>query len=220
MVSLRQQLCRTGRRRLYAALAVLALALTLARPPLAAAGEATTVVSTLVATALGTLGDKQLSAHDRDQRLRLLLEQDFDVPHIAHFVLGTYWDNASDAERQTFIGLFEEWIVASYTDGFKDYHGETIVVTGSHPGNADTMIVSSEVVELNGEHGAKLDWVLRRDADSFKVINISVEGMSLVMIERDQMLAVVAHHGGTVGGANGALEAKLAPDGGSHEEKF
>jgi len=187
---------------------------------MAAAGEATAVVDTLVTNALGTLSDKQLSAHDRDQRLRLLVEQDFDVPHIAHFMLGGYWDSASEAERQTFIGLFEEWMVASYTDGFKDYHGETIQVTGSHPGNADTIIVSSEVVERDGAHGAKLDWVLRPIADSFKVININIEGMSLVMIERDQMLAVIAHHGGTVGGANGALEAKLATDDQSHGEKY
>ena len=219
MVSLHQRPFRTGWH--YAALAALAITLTVARPPVAAAAEATSVVSTLVASALGTLSDKQLSAHDRDQRLRSLLEQDFDVPHIARFVLGTYWDNASDGERQTFIGLFEEWIVTSYTDGFKDYHGETIQVTGSRRSGNDTIIVSSEIVALNGEHGAKLDWILHRDADSYKIINISIEGMSLVMIERDQMLAVVAHHGGTVGGANGALEAKLATDGGeSHAEKF
>jgi phospholipid transport system substrate-binding protein len=93
-------------------------------------------------------------------------------------------------------------------------------VIGSHPGNGDTMVVSSEVVDRAGITGPKLDWVLRHDNDSFKIINVSVEGMSLVMIERAQMIAVAERHGGTVSGANSALQERLAASHTQHADNY
>jgi len=192
------------------AIPLLVAALTVARAHVAPAADASSVVTELLSSAIGALNNKQLTARDRAHLFQSLLDQDFDMPRISRFVLGPYWEKASDDERQAFIGLFEQWIVSSYSEGLDGYDGETIKVTGSRPGNGNTMVVSSQVVDRAGTTGPKLDWVLRHDNDSFKIINVSVEGMSLVMIERAQIVAVVERHGGTVNGANSALQERLA----------
>lgn len=202
------------------AIPLLVAALTVARAHVAPAADASSVVNELLSNAIGALNDKQLTARDREHLFRRLLDQDFDMPRIAQFVLGPYWEKANDDERQTFIGLFEQWIVLSYSEGLDGYDGETIKVTGSHPGNGNTMVVSSEVVDRAGTRGPKLDWVLRHDDDSFKIINVSVEGMSLVMIERAQILAVVERHGGTISGANNALQERLAESHPQHADNY
>jgi phospholipid transport system substrate-binding protein len=183
---------------------------TLTRPHVARAADPASIVTELLANALGMLGDKNLSESNRAEKFRVLLEQYFDVPRIAHFVLGSYWDSASDAERQTFMHLFEQWIVAAYAQGFNAYNGEVLKVTGSRVASENTVIVTSEIVDQAGGSGTKVEWVLRRDNQSFKIVNINVEGVSLVVTEREQIQAVIAHSGGTVSGANDALQEKLA----------
>lgn len=198
-------------RRFGIGLTTVALVLvTLGRAQLAPAADAASIVNELLANALGMLADKNLSEGKRAEQFRALLEQDFDMPRITHFVVGTYWDGASDDERQTFMRLFEQWIVSSYSQGFKAYDGESVKVTGSRIGGENTVIVSSEIVDRTGDTGAKVDWVLRREDQSYKIVNINVEGISLVMAEREQILAVIERSGGTIGGANHALQEKLA----------
>jgi phospholipid transport system substrate-binding protein len=189
---------------------VVLVVVTLTRPHAALATDPASIVNELLANALGMLGDKNLSESNRAEKFRVLLEQDFDMPRIAHFVLGSYWDSASDAERQTFTHLFEQWIVAAYSQGFNTYDGEGIKVIGSRIAGENTVIVTSEIVDRAGGSGTKVDWVLRREDQSFKIVNINVEGVSLVVTEREQIQAVIAHSGGTVSGANDALLEKLA----------
>jgi len=55
--------------------------------------------------------------------------------------------------------------------------------------------------------------VVLRDNSAFKIININVEGVSLVMTEHDQIFSVIQRSGGTVKGAIDALKEKLADTG-------
>lgn len=194
----------------WVAIAVFVFGLVVARTQAAPAADAVTLVDDMVTHALSTLGDKHISERERAAQFRVLLEQNFDVPRIARVVLGSYWDSASNEEQQAFIRLFEQWIVASYAQSIRDYDGETIKVTGSRAGGANTIIVASQIVERDGAASARLDWVVLRDNGAFKIININVEGVSLVMTERDQIFSVIQRSGGTVKGANDALEEKLA----------
>jgi phospholipid transport system substrate-binding protein len=216
----RRAFARFPRAWLCLAIPLLVAALAVARAHVAPAADASSVVSEMLSNAIGALNDKQLTARDREHLFRSLLDQDFDMPRIAQFVLGPYWEKASDNERQSFIGLFEQWIVLSYSEGLDGYDGETIKVTGSHPGNGNTMVVTSQVVDRAGTTGPKLDWVLRHDNDSFRIINVSIEGISLVMIERAQIIAVVERNGGTINGANDALQERLAASQTQHADNY
>ena len=197
-------------------LALIVIGLIVMQAPRApAAADATTLVNDMVGQALGMLNDKQISERERAAKFGVLLERNFDIPRIVHFVLGPYWDSASVDERQTFKRLFEQWVVANYTEGFRNYDGETIRITGSRIAGPRTIIVSSEIVDRDGDAGAKLDWVVHHDDGTLKIININVEGVSLVMTQRDQIVSVIEHSGGTVKGANDALQEKLGAVGAS-----
>ncbi len=205
--------CRSAlssRARLAVAIPLLVAAFTVAHARLVTAADATSVVSELVSSAIGAINDKGLTEPDRERLFRSLLDQDFDMPRIAQFVVGPYWDKATDPERQIFIGLFEQWLVSAYSAPLDGYDGETIKVTGSRSGGPNTTIVSSIVMDRSGGASAKLDWVMHRDNDRFKVINVNIEGTSLLMVERAQIMAVIEHHGGRISDANSALQERLA----------
>ncbi|HZB93960.1 MAG TPA: ABC transporter substrate-binding protein [Stellaceae bacterium] len=168
-----------------------------AAAPEAPAASPSGFISGLVNAAFAKIADKQLSASERAKGLRQILDQDFDMPLISRFVLGRYWKEASEADRQRFIGLFEDYVVRSYAQPFSQYYsGETVKVTGARPEGETTTLVQSEVMDGDGGTGAKLDWRVRKDEGGFKIVDVAFEGVSLLITQREQFSAVIERVGG------------------------
>jgi phospholipid transport system substrate-binding protein len=193
-------------------LLVLILGLSLAANGIASATAASgpsDFITGLVNAALSALANKQLTQDDRAREFHNLLDKDFDMPRISRFVLGRYWKEASEQERQQFLSLFEEYVVRSYAQRFSDYSGETVKVTGQRPEGETTTLVQSEVIQTNGAPPAKVDWRVRKDDAGFKIVDVDVEGVSMVLTQREQFSSVIERAGG-VAGLNRELEQKLA----------
>ena len=164
-------------------------------------------IDNLVASALKAITGGGSQA-DREKAFRTLLDANFDVPRISRFVLGRYWNTASDADKQQYLPLFETYVVRAYANRFSDYAGETVKVTGTRP-QGDLTVVSSQILE-NGAPAIKVDWVVRKDGDDYRISDVSVEGVSMVLTEKQQFAAVMDHDGGGVAGLNKVLAAKLS----------
>jgi phospholipid transport system substrate-binding protein len=174
-----------------------------------AADDASGFIKGLVDTAIKALANKQMSEEDRAKEFRALLDQDFDVPRISRFVLGHYWKDASDQERQQFLKLFEEYVVRSYAARFSEYSGETVKIVGSRPESETTTLVRSEIVRTNGAPPAKVDWRVHKDGAGYKIVDVDVEGVSMILTQREEFSSVIERQGG-VAGLNHELEQKLA----------
>ena len=111
--------------------------------PAAAAADPAAMISNLGSRALEVLG-KDATQAQRVARFRELLREDFDVPGIASFVLGRYWNIATEEQRAEYVKLFEDYIAMAYATRLAEYTGETFKVTGSRP-EADGAIVSSQI---------------------------------------------------------------------------
>lgn len=168
-------------------------------------------ITDLVGAALKTLANKQLTQEDRANQFRTLLDKDFDVPRISRFVLGRFWKEATEQEKQQFLSLFEEYVVRSYAQRFSDYSGETVKVTGQRPEGETTTLVQSEIIQTNGAPPAKVDWRVRKDDSGFKIVDVDVEGVSMIVTQREEFSSVIERAGG-VAGLNRQLEQKLASD--------
>jgi phospholipid transport system substrate-binding protein len=186
-----------------------ALALFVVPANAAAPSDAAGFINDLLNKALKTLDNKQLSDEERAKTFRELLDRDFDMPRISRFVLGPYWREASDQEKQQFQKLFEDYVVRSYATRFSEYSGEQVKVTGSRPESETSTLVQSQVVRQNGPP-AKVDWRVRKDNNDFKIVDVDVEGVSMVLTQREEFSSVIQRSGGTVAGLNKELQQKLA----------
>jgi phospholipid transport system substrate-binding protein len=169
--------------------------------------EAGTFISSLAHTAITGLTDKTLSPEEREQRFRTLLTTDFDIPEIARFVLGRYWRVATPDERTQYTKLFEDYIVQIYSSRFQDYGGETLKVTSAYRDD-DGAFVSSSLFRPSGPP-VKVDWRLRPQAPTFKIVDIMVEGVSMSVTQRDDFAAAIQEHGGKVAGLIDLLRQKV-----------
>jgi phospholipid transport system substrate-binding protein len=169
------------------------------------------LVNGLVTEAIAAIQDQQISDNDREKKFRGLLEGGFDIPRIARFVLGRYWAGASDAQRQRFTSLFEDWIVRTYASRFRSYSGQTIKVTGTRTESQISTVVMSQLVSPGNANPAKVDWRVRKEGDnSYKIIDVAVEGVSMALTQRDEIAAVADRAGGTIEALNKALEQRIA----------
>ena len=165
-------------------------------------------ISTLANEALKTLNER-LTESEIEKRFQVLLERDFDLPRIGRFVLGRYWNGATDTEKQDFAKLFEAYVVRSYSLRFSEYSGETVKVMGARPQSADNTIVASQIVPPDGGAPTKVDWIVNKKGDDYRIIDVNVEGVSMSMTHRQEFATVIEHTGGGVTALNKALEQKL-----------
>src|SRR5258708_22131436 len=76
--------------------------------PAAAAADPAALISNLGSRALEVLG-KDATQSQRAARFRELLREDFDVPAIARFVLGPYWNTSNEEQRAEYVQLFADF---------------------------------------------------------------------------------------------------------------
>ena len=174
------------------------------------ASDPSAVVTQLVHQAISIIQDKQQSDEARETKFHDLLQSGFDVPKISQFVLGRFWRSATDAQRQQFISLFQDWIVGVDAARFNDYRGQTIQVIGTRQESAATTVVQSQFVGQSGAPPVKVEWYVRKAGDNdYKIVDVSVEGVSMAATQRDEIAAVADRNGGSIDGLNQALKQRI-----------
>jgi phospholipid transport system substrate-binding protein len=141
---------------------------------------------------------KKVPRAEQLARFRQLYLADFDGPGIARFVLGRYWRSASEQEQQEFLRLFEDYVVFVYGTRLSNFGAETLKIRGSRTDESGT-IVSTDIVSPNGDAPIKLDWRLITDHGSFKINDVIIEGISMLVTQRSEFASVIQRHDGQVG---------------------
>jgi phospholipid transport system substrate-binding protein len=206
-----------GRRRapwMCSILLLIALPLAIAVRPAAAAtpaqadAKATAFMNELWNRALELL-NKKTPAAERQARFRELFHNDFDSSGMARFVLGRYWRTASPEEQKEFLKLFEDYVVYVYTARLSDFGGEQFKINGARP-DQGAVVVSTDVSTPGAPTPLKLDWRLVDDDGVFKISDVIVEGVSMLVTQRSEFASVIQRHGGQVQGLLELMREKTA----------
>jgi phospholipid transport system substrate-binding protein len=178
-------------------------------PALAAPAPTPQALVTNVANQAINTMRQSASASEREARFTTLLKDDFDVPRIARFVLGKYWASASEQERKEFGTIFEAYLARAYSNRFGEYEGETVSVTGLRSEGNDSTIVSSEIVHQQGRPPVKLEWRIYKSGDDYRILDVSVAGISMVLTHKQEFASIMEHDGGGVAGLIRTIQMKL-----------
>lgn len=165
-------------------------------------------IESLADKAIAALTEPNVSRDQRVARFRKLLEEHFAVDTIGRWVLGRYWNEASDPQRKEYLALFEDLIVTTYVDRFKNYSGEKLTVTGTVPATGDDLLVNSQITRPAGGDPLDVGWRLRSGGGQFKIVDVIVAGVSMGQTQRSEFASVIRRSGGKVDG----LLAKLRED--------
>ena len=112
----------------------------------------------------------------------------FDVPKIAQEVLGQNFRAATPDQRTRFGTAFKNMLVRSYANAMLDYNDSVSVSWGSPRISADGQEanVASTLTQSNGQP-LVIAFRVHKVADDWKIIDITVENVSLVLNFRTQL---------------------------------
>jgi phospholipid transport system substrate-binding protein len=191
-------LVRSGRRESLALAAGFFLALSIA-PMVGRAAEtsAEAVVQGLVEDIWTTLRRDDVAPNERVDALTAVLETRTDVALIGRLALGRYWNRLPEPEREDYLALFREVVIRSmarrlntYAEDAKSPLEERFQIMGSAAVGDDDVLVRSKVFPSHGQP-LNLDWRLRGTDSGPAVIDLIIEGASLLVSQRSEFAAVI-----------------------------
>jgi phospholipid transport system substrate-binding protein len=175
---------------------------------LAATNDPASVVGDLGSRAIAAMRSADTMAA-KQGLLRQLFRQYFDVEACARFTLGSYWRTATRLQREEFVGLYEDYLVASYSTALG---GASFEVLGSHS-DREGVIVSSRVHIDGGGAPIMIDWRLNPINHGDKVTDVIVNGISTASTQHSDLISFIQRHNGDVPSFLVALRKKNASNG-------
>ena len=174
--------------------ALLALALLLAGPALAEpAADARSAMQSTIDSVLKILRGAGSETEQRAE-IEALAKQRFDFTTMSKLVLKRDWRRFSAPEQTEFVSEFTEYLSASYGTRIARYKNEQVVTLGArNEGNGDVTV--NTAIKGGQFDGATVDYRMRQLGGSWKVIDVVIEGISLVSNFRQQFADVIAKGG-------------------------
>jgi phospholipid transport system substrate-binding protein len=175
-----------------AALVLLAVPLFAEETP--AGSQAQRVIEETVVVVLDVLRDESKSDAQRREELEAIAQQRFDFRTMSRLVLARNWKVLSKEERAEFVDEFTEYLANDYGNRIERYEQEEVAVLGEQPEPRGDVTVKTRIV--GGENdGALVDYRMRKREEDWKIIDVVIEGISLVANFRDQFRDVMGREG-------------------------
>ena len=153
--------------------------------------EPSRFVQSLGDRAISVLTNEGYSAGDRKARYRNLLDEGFAVNTIGRFALGSYWRAATPDERDEYLGLFREFVLDTYAERLA---GETFEFVKAQVLDERDTMVSTEIRGTDGP-AIRVDYRVRAIDGVHKIVDVLVEGVSLIVTQRAEFASVINREG-------------------------
>ena len=130
----------------------------------------------------------------RNEGVASLLRQALDLELMGRTTLGDNWQHATPEQRAQFQELFADFVVLTYARRLGQHRIRSFSILSDDllPGG-DTIIVES--VERVDRPPLQLGFRVRMTDDEAKIIDVSSDGISLVLTQRSDFAAFVKRNG-------------------------
>jgi phospholipid transport system substrate-binding protein len=142
--------------------------------------------------------DKDLAAGDRQKAVKLAEEKVLpyiDFEQSTRLAVGRAWSQASPEQKNKLVNEFRNMLVRTYSNAVGAYQGQTLKVLPSRgKQDPEDATVRTQFIRPGGQP-LPIDFALRKTDKGWKVYDITVEGVSLVLTYRSEFDAVVKQEG-------------------------
>ena len=142
--------------------------------------------------------DKDLQAGDKKKALALAEQKvlpHLDFAQMTQLAAGRIWNSASTEQRGKLVDAFRAMLVRTYANSIDVYRGQTMtVVSAKVPPGATEATVRNRYASP-GQRPTPVDYLMNKTPEGWKVYDIVVDGISLVLTYRSQFDQAVRQSG-------------------------
>jgi phospholipid transport system substrate-binding protein len=142
--------------------------------------------------------DKQLQAGDRKRALALAEEK--ILPHVdfreaTRLAVGRAWPAATPDQQERLTTQFREMLVRVYSNAIGAYRGQTMRVQPVRMAPGDTRVTVHNQYIRPGLAPVSVEYAMRKTPEGWKIYDITVEGVSLVLTYRGEFEQILRDSG-------------------------
>lgn len=128
---------------------------------------------------------------------KALLQDVAALPQIARFAVGSPWDSMSDAQKAAYEIAFAEYLSKIYVRRFDDYKGEGMTIVDAEDRGKKGVLVNTQV-EAPGAEPLSVIWRVTDRFGGVKLLDLNVEGVSMLVTQRDEFAGMLDRVGGDI----------------------
>ncbi len=152
------------------------------------------VVASTVDDVLAVLKDGKLTPEARRERIVEIAYERFDFKTMSKLVLAKYWKRFDAGQREEFLKEFKDFLAHRYGDRIDRYEQEKVEIVGERSAKGGDAIIQTRIDRPRAE-AILVDYRLRSREGAWLVIDVKIEGISLVSNYRDQFHEVLSRGG-------------------------
>ncbi|SFU27771.1 phospholipid transport system substrate-binding protein [Nitrosomonas eutropha] len=137
---------------------------------------------------------QKIGYRDRLKLLAPIIQQTHDLAAIIRSVLGTHWVKLAADQQQAITQVFQENSIATYADRFNQYDGEQFKIVEQAQLPRGRILIRSQLIRTDG-NPVNFDYVMNKSSESWRIINIVVDGVSDLALKRAEYSAVLQKNG-------------------------
>ena len=158
---------------------------------------------------VNAINDPRLNQTQRRDKVASVLRYAIDIEGTGRFILGRYVRQASPAELQDYLKLFDEIIIRNLSARFGEYRGVKFSLGRSQQRTEEDALVST-LIERPNSPSFTLDWRVAEINGQPKVVDVIAEGTSLRLTTRSEYAAVIQRNSGRVASLLEAMRGQIA----------
>ncbi|MFA7281707.1 MAG: ABC transporter substrate-binding protein [Sterolibacterium sp.] len=164
--------------------------------------------------------DQDIQAGSNEKAIELIetkVQQHFNFVRMARLALGRNWKKANETQKKQIADEFHRLLVRTYSMALTEYKNQTVkfLPFNMNPGATDVK-VQAKIVQ-NGARPISFNYYLGKLPTGWKVYDIEVSGISLVINYRSSFADEVRNNG--IEGLIESLQAKNKKNGTTGEKK-
>lgn len=152
------------------------------------------VVQEIADAVVAVLAQKGLTADQKREQVQTIVYAHFDFTTLSRLVLARNWKRFSPEQQQAFVDEFKRHLSMTYGKNVEAYNNERAEVIGDRAETGGDWTVKTKIVRP-GAQDILVDYRLRQEGNDWKVIDVIIEGVSLVANFRSQFQEIVAAQG-------------------------
>ena len=143
--------------------------------------------------------DKQLAAGDKQKALKLAEEK--ILPHVdfeeaTRLAVGRSWTQATPEQKKKLVQEFRNMLVRTYSNAISAYQGQQMKVLPVRMKQGDDEVtVHNQFTRPGAGKPVLVDYSMRKSGEGWKIYDIVIEGVSLVLTYRSEFDAIARQEG-------------------------
>lgn len=135
------------------------------------------------------------STDEKAAKLRQIFDARAAMAQIAKFAAGRAWRDMSDDQQSRYSDAFAGFLSRVYARRFQEYSGEEVAVGPGADAGKKGVYVKSQVSQASGQP-VQVDWLVTDRPGRTVIADIVIEGVSLVVTQREEIGAMLESRGG------------------------